>query len=246
MESDALHALSLNSAYRYAIYFSPALDSPWWRTGSQWLGRDAFSGALLAQPVLSGLSIGEQRALTAAPRRYGWHATLKAPFALAQGVDLVELRFALRQLSRHFTPFSLPPLHAILLDDFLALMPTEKSAELELIARACVSQLHPLAAPLSSADLARRRAAKLSDAEDAMLVEWGYPYVMDQFRFHMSLTGSLIDVDASKIDILRTGAQERFAALPCCAFTSIALFAEPTPGADFVLLEQIPLTASNE
>jgi putative phosphonate metabolism protein len=246
MTSDVLQALSLNSAYRYAIYFAPALHDPWWHAGSQWLGRDAFSGALCSQPLLSGLSVGEQQALTAAPRRYGWHATLKAPFVLAEGVQLADLRLALRALSWHFTPFTLPPLRVVLLDDFLALVPTEQCTELDFIARACVSQLHALAAPLSSADLARRRAAKLSDVEDAMLVAWGYPYVMDQFRFHMSLTGSLVDVPPPTIDVVHHAAQHWFATLPRCAFTSIALFAEPAPGADFLLLEHIRLATKRE
>lgn len=241
--NESLPALAISSAYRYAIYFAPWLDDPWWRAGSQWLGRDAFTGARYEQPPLSGLSVAAQHDLTAAPRRYGWHATLKAPFALMEGADLARLRFALRELCRTSAPFSLPPLNVTLLDDFLALVPAESSADLDHIARACVSQLHSLAAPLSPVDLARRRAANLSATEDEMLVTWGYPYVMDHFRFHMSLSGSLAGVSATTINMLVNAASEWFAALPPCEFSSLALFAEPTPGADFVLLEQVPLGA---
>ena len=244
--NEPLPALALSSAYRYAIYFAPGLDDPLWRAGSQWLGRDAFTGARHEQPPLTGLSVAAQHDLTAAPRRYGWHATLKAPFALMEGADLDRLRYALRELCRSAMPFSLPPLHVTLLDDFLALVPTECSADLDHIARACVSQLHSLAAPLSPVDLARRRAANLSATEDEMLVTWGYPYVMDHFRFHVSLSGSLAGVSAATIDMLFTAASEWFGALPACEFASLALFAEPTPGADFVLLEHVPFGARCE
>ena len=241
--NEPLPALALSSAYRYAVYFAPELDDPLWLAGSQWLGRDAFSGERCEQPPLPGISIGAQQHLTAAPRRYGWHATLKAPFALAATADLQRLRFALRELCRSASRFVLPRLSVTLLDDFLALVPTETSSDLDRIVRACVSQLHPLAATLSPSDLARRRAANLSATEDEMLVTWGYPYVMDHFRFHMSLSGSLDGVSATTIDMLVNAASEWFAALSSCEFSSLALFAEPTPGADFVLLEHVPLGA---
>ncbi len=243
MMSETLPKLALDSAYRYAIYFAPATDDRWWRAGSEWLGRDAFTGTYCRQPLLIGLRADEQQRLTAAPRRYGWHATLKAPFALAETVNLRQLRLALHELCGTFSAFTLPPLNVSLLDDFLALVLNEKSFELDRIAHACVSQLHPFAAPLSEGDLARRRVANLSAAEDAQLLAWGYPYVMDLFRFHISLTGSISDIPDSAMEILRNAAHDWFAELPHCRFESIALFAEPTPGSDFVLLEQIQLGA---
>jgi putative phosphonate metabolism protein len=241
MTNDALPTIALNHAHRFAIYFAPAIDDPWWRLGSEWLGRDAFTGALCQQPSLAGLLTSEQARLTAAPRRYGWHATLKAPFALAETADIEQLRLSLRALCRAFTPFSLPELHVAQLDDFLALVPADDSAELDRVARACVSELRSLAAPLSPSDLARRRAANLSATEDALLLKWGYPYVMEHFRFHMSLTGSLSDASIATVEILRSAATAWFAELPPCRFASISLFAEPTPGSDFMLFEQVPL-----
>jgi putative phosphonate metabolism protein len=246
MTTDILSKLALSHAHRFALYFAPAIDDPWWQSGSEWLGRDAFTGASCRQPPLAGLLASEQERLTAAPRRYGWHATLKAPFALVKTADIVQLRSSLRELCRSFTPFSLPELRVTRLDDFLALVPADESAELDRIARSCVSKLHRYAAPLSPRDLARRRAADLSAAEDALLLKWGYPYVMEHFRFHMSLTGSLSDVSVSGVEVLRSAATTWFGKLPPCRFASISLFAEPTPGSDFVLLEQIPLGLQRE
>ena len=230
-------------AYRYAIYFAPLPDTLWWQAGSAWLGRCAASQALLPQPVIAGVSDAELLALTAAPRRYGWHATLKAPFTLKNGVNVQTLREALQSLAQEMVAFDLPPLQASCLDDFLALVPQGNCNALHAVAHACVTELHPLAAPLSPAELQRRRKANLSSGQDALLVRWGYPYVMEYFRFHCSLTGSLQGVKAQQVQALQDAAQAWFGALPRCRFDSLALFAEPTAGADMVLVEHVRLRA---
>ena len=66
---------------RYAIYFAPPPGSLFHTLGSRWLGRDAFTGEQLEQPAEPGLS-----AVTGDPRRYGFHATMKPPFALRDPV----------------------------------------------------------------------------------------------------------------------------------------------------------------
>ena len=228
-------------AYRYAIYFAPLPDTPWWQAGSAWLGRCAASQSLLPPPVIAGMSGAELSALTAAPRRYGWHATLKAPFALRNGATLQTLREALQRLAQELVGFDMPPLQATCLDDFLALVPQVNCDALHTVARACVTELHPLAAPLSPAEIQRRRKAHLSPQQDALLLRWGYPYVMEHFRFHCSLTGSLQSVKAQQVRALQDAAQAWFGTLPRCRFDSLALFAEPTPGADMVLVEHVGL-----
>jgi hypothetical protein len=130
------------------------------------------------------------------------------------------------------------------IDDFLALVPTPShpaNAHVNETAAACVTALQPLAAPLSEADLTRRRTANLTPRQDELLQRWGYPFVMDEFRFHMSLTGSLAQVDAKTQALVFEAAQEFFSDLPTLRFNSLALFAEPTPGADFVLLDHLEM-----
>ncbi|MDB5940270.1 MAG: putative phosphonate metabolism protein [Polaromonas sp.] len=228
-------------AYRYAIYFAPLPGTPWWQAGSAWLGRCAATQVMLPQPVIAGVSGAELLALTAAPRRYGWHATLKAPFALKNGANVQSLRDALQSLAQEMAGFDMPPLQVVCLDDFLALVPQGDCNALQAVAQACVTKLHPLAAPLSPAELQRRRKADLSPGQVALLVRWGYPYVMEHFRFHCSLTGSLQGVKAQQVHALQDAAQAWFGSLPRCRFDSLALFAEPTPGADMVLMEHMRL-----
>lgn len=230
-------------AYRYAVYYAPRPDSAWWQAGSHWLGRCAAQRTPLPQPDIPGVPPATLQRLTAAPRRYGWHATLKAPFALAPGVTPVQLQDAMQTLTRQVQPFSMPALQLTQLDDFLALVPAGDSRAIDAVAAACVTQLHALAAPLPPAELQRRRAAGLTPHEDALLLRWGYPHVLDRFRFHLSLTGSLQNENATEVQALQRAAEQHFGNLPPCRFDTLALFAEPTPGADFLLLQHVELGA---
>ena len=229
---------------RFAIYYAPRPDSRHWLAGSQWLGRCAVRQEALPQAPMAGLEPALLQQLTAAPRRYGWHATLKAPFQLAPGVSLAALQQQLRALAADLQPFDMPALQVVLLDDFLALVPdplAPQNAAIQALAQRCVMDLQPLAAPLGSAELARRRQAALTPQQDALMLRWGYPHVFDYFRFHLSLTGPLGALSAADRQALQAAAQAHFAALPAGRFDSLALFHEASPGADFVLLEHVGL-----
>jgi putative phosphonate metabolism protein len=229
----------LAQAHRFAVYFAPPPGSAWWEAGSRWLGRDAASNAPLTPPGFDGLAPERHQQLTAEPARYGWHATLKAPFVLGEGVSLDDLREALRALAASFTAFDMPALRVRQLSGFLALCPEGNKDAINAVASACVTQLDKLAAPLSSDELERRRRkANLSTQEDALLVRWGYPYVLERYRFHLSLTGNLQGVDDETAQQLERAAQTWFGALPPCRFDGLSLFAEPTKGASFVFVER--------
>ncbi|WP_198083825.1 DUF1045 domain-containing protein [Variovorax sp. E3] len=232
-------------AHRYAAYYAPRIGDAWWEAGSRWLGRDAAEGGgAVAQPVFDGLPVDAQLRLTQAPRRYGWHATLAAPFTLRPQIGEGTLRDGLHALCRAWEPFEMPALEVARLDDFLALVPARPSVTLHAVASACVTGLHAFAEPLSPAELQRRRAGGLTPEEDALLLRWGYPYVLARFRFHISLTGSLRDADADVVAALRAAAQAHFAPLlaaPPPRFDALSLFAEPAPGSDFHCLEQMEL-----
>ena len=85
----------------------------------------------------------------------------------------------------------MPALQITSLGSFLAFVPGQASTELPQLASSLVSELDPLRAPLSDAELTRRRAAGLTPAQEMLLKKWGYPFVMDEFRFHLTLSGRL-------------------------------------------------------
>lgn len=174
---------------RYAIYFVPPVDDRLWSVGNLWLGRDPESGAVFAQTP-------EDAAATGEPRRYGFHATLKPPFALAPECDPAGLEAALADFAEAQTPFEVPGLEVSRLGRFIALVPHGVASELHTLADACVRSFEPFRGPLTDADIARRRPAELSPRQVEYLLRWGYPYVFEEYRFHMTLTGPLDPVAA--------------------------------------------------
>src|SRR5690606_21547575 len=70
---------------RYAVYFAPAEDSALNRLASRWLGRCAYTGTRYPPTGIGEITPAAQEEITAEPRRYGFHATLKPPFRLPQG-----------------------------------------------------------------------------------------------------------------------------------------------------------------
>ena len=228
-------------AYRYAVYFAPNVEQQWWAQASEWLGRCAVTHQRSPQPLVSGLSAQRVAELTEHPRRYGFHATMKAPFVLASQYQPSDLVDRVNAICQHVKPFVMPRLQVALLDTFLALIPEREVTQITQLEEQCVTGLNDYAEPLSQEELSRRRNADLSPHEDALLLRWGYPFVLDRFRFHCSLTGSLAKASPEEIAALTHVANQHFSQLPNCVFDSLAIFAEPTKGADFVLLQQCPL-----
>ncbi|MCB1511857.1 MAG: DUF1045 domain-containing protein [Hyphomicrobiaceae bacterium] len=176
---------------RYAIYFVPAQETPLARFGATWLGYDSSRRLDVLHPPVDGLAPDAVRAATAEPRRYGFHATLKPPFTLAEGRDEKALVEAARDFAQEQTSVVLPAAEVSAIGRFLALVPSEPASPLNDLAGACVEAFERFRAPLSEADYARRLSKPLTDRQREHLEAWGYPYVFDQFRFHMTLTGPL-------------------------------------------------------
>jgi putative phosphonate metabolism protein len=223
---------------RFAVYYAPSRESAWWQAGSEWLARDAENGERCVPPQPEGLTrpLAE---LTEAPRRYGWHGTLVAPFRLAERVMQQDLLEAARQWARAQRAFSLP-VEAATLGDFVALRPANQQSEANIgaVAASALQTLDAFRARPTAADLARRLAGPLSERQRALLTEWGYPYVFDEFRFHMTLSSSL--ADAHERAVLVDWWQARTSALGPLAIDHAALFVEPAPGEPFVLWQRVP------
>ncbi len=231
------------SQARFAIYHAPAPDSLWWQAGSQWLGRCAATGRALPQPVPDGMAPELFHQLTEAPRRYGWHATLQAPFRLAPGVTLAQLADRVAELGQTLADFALTPWEVRRLDDFLALVPAQTDVGLTRLAAACVTRLHDLAEPLPASEVVRRRGRGLDARQEQLLAQWGYPHVLERFRFHCTLTGALRDVPADVVAQLTAAAVQHFAGLPAQQAGALSLFVEPAPGEAFRWLGRYPLLA---
>jgi putative phosphonate metabolism protein len=175
---------------RYAIYFTLPSATPLGRFGAQALGYDCASGADVPQLAITGIMPDALASLTAEPRRYGFHATLVAPFRLGAGSE-AELLAAAATFARTQPPVRLGALAVTRIGAFVALCPTHKQPLLAELEAACVHGFHPFRAPMTAAERERRLKAPLTPHQIALMDRWGYPYVLDQYRFHMTLTGPL-------------------------------------------------------
>ena len=225
---------------RYAVYWAPQAESDLARLGEAWLGLVEGSEAAVQLPPIPGFDASRIHALTAEPRRYGLHATLKPPFALADGTDLASLRQALNDFAATQASVTLAALRITLLARFIALTPSAASPALDALAADCVTHFDRFRAPAAPAELARRRATGLSPVEDAHLLRWGYPYVLDRFRFHVTLTGPLDPAEAQRLMPPLSRMFQPVTRAPVVV-ADIALFHEPARCAQFRLLERFPL-----
>lgn len=201
---------------RYAIYFTPAPDSALAEFGASWLGWDSATGSAAAHPE-SPLDVAT---ITATPRKYGFHGTIKPPFRLAHGQDADALSQAVKDLASALPPCRLEGLVLARLGRFVALVPSEQSAGLARLAASVVRDLDQFRAPPTDAELAKRRAAGLTAGQEANLITWGYPYVMEQFRFHLTLTGKL---DGDALEQVENDLKPRIAELPLAPYDIDAL-----------------------
>ena len=224
---------------RAAIYYTPAAGDPLARAAADWLGRSAFDGEATRAPDEA------LDAWTASPRRYGFHATMRAPFRLAEGTDLLDVDARLASLCAALAPVRIARLELARLGRFLALVPGETPAGLAALERDVVEAFDPLRAPLTAEEVARRKPERLSKPQRRNIERWGYPYVLGEFRLHMTVTGSL---EGDALACAETRARSHFAPFlgAPLAIDRLAVFVEPEPGAPFRVHSLHPFGTTEE
>jgi putative phosphonate metabolism protein len=225
---------------RYAIYHAPAQASDLHRFGTAILGYDAASGDDAPFPADVIRAEPDWQDLTSDPRKYGFHATLKAPFSLAPGRTEAELLAACAAFAA--TPRAIPVIRPVVgsISGFIAVIPADPPEELIRLAADCVSEFDMFRAPLTEADRARRNPSRLTSAQRAYLDRWGYPYVMEEFRFHMTLTGRL---DANRLETVLAMLRSSFSTLglETLAIDRLALFRQDSADSRFRIARQYVL-----
>ena len=226
-------ARNFSMSARYAIYLTPPADHPLWQAGCTWLGRDPSSDLAPSPP-----------SRRAAPWRYGFHATLKAPMRLAEGSSMQGLHAALCVLSRQFASFDMPALEVGAIGEFIALQPVaelDPSHPLHQLADTCVRELDSFRDPPTAADLQRLRDQHPLDEHQAeLLVRWGYPHVLDRWTFHCTLSDPVVDEGERQVwlDLARTFFAPALERPWRC--DALSLYVEPSAGAPMQLLRRYP------
>jgi putative phosphonate metabolism protein len=230
---------------RYAIYYAPPAGTALDGFGANLLGYDAWTGADLTFPEKVTRFVPDWIDVTTDPRKYGFHATLKAPFALATGRSENELLAACATFAT--TPRAIPVINPVVdaISGFTAVVPAQTPGDLYQLATDCVTDFDGFRAPLTEDDRARRNPTALTPRQRNYLDRWGYPYVLEEFRFHMTLTG-------------RLGSEQRALILPmlrsCFAETGIdrlavdriTLFRQDTAASRFRILAHWPLREQDQ
>lgn len=225
---------------RFAIYFAPGAEDPLWELGTSWLGRDARSGFDSTQPEAPGVSKERFAELTAAPRNYGFHATLKAPFFLKKGCAFSTLEERCEKFAGELERVRATDLQVGELGGFLVLVTGNRAAAVHQLAAACVESFDDLRAPLDPEEVKRRRM-DLSETQAALLERWGYPYVMEEFRFHITLSQPL---ETEEREGLAEFARAHFGPRlgEDLVIDAISLFAQPDLRSPFREIARFPLT----
>ena len=232
---------------RHAIYALPGIGTGD-ATGillreraEAWLGRSVVGGSPTPAPdAPASWTRAEVEAITVDARRYGFHGTLKAPFRLADGRDVAELDAAVAVIAGARDPVVLPGLRVASLGGFLALVPTGPVPALDALAADVVTGLDAFRAPPTEAETARRDPAALSPRQRELLATWGYPYVLDRFRFHLTLTDRIPAADLPRVEAALTAWFADGTHRPV-AVDALALVLEDAPGAPFRLHSVHPL-----
>lgn len=209
--------------FRYGLYFKPK------------------AGSALAEFEGKWFTANRPDEIIGIPKRYGLHATLKAPFKLDEQKTFDGMFAAIKQLSVDFSPIYVGALAQRKIGSFLALVPKSNCPDLDQLAFDCVRMIDPYRAPIEARELERRRTVSLSSEEEKMLRNWGYPYVKDSFRFHITLTGNLDEKQVKYIqpelgDLLKPVLSEPL------MIEDICLVGDPGEGKPFRLLERFSLT----
>jgi putative phosphonate metabolism protein len=228
---------------RYAIYYAPAHSSSWWTFGAGWLGRDESLDGAPPEFVAPMLPAPERHRITTQARRYGFHATLKAPFRLRAGVTPAELLARTRSLAQRLRPVPLSPLQVRRLGPYVVLLTADHHAAVSDLASACVIELDDLRQPLTPDELARRQPATLDARELELLHRYGYPHVLERFRFHLTLTDPVNEAQAAQVTEAVSSQVDRLNAQTPLTLDRLCIFEEPAPGQAFRRLHDLVLGA---
>ncbi|WP_166417078.1 DUF1045 domain-containing protein [Cochlodiniinecator piscidefendens] len=227
---------------RFAVYYAPE-PGAFADFAAAWLGWNATLGRSVDMPVLPKLPIAWEQIIST-PSKYGFHGTIKPPFYLAEGCTLGQLETDLALLADRLSSVELPRLALQRPGGFLALVPKGDTAALSQLAADVVQSLDHYRRPASPEELLRRRAAGLTQTQDENLVRWGYPYVFQDFQFHLTLSNRLSNDIAEAICKILEPALLPLLPRPF-AMRDLCLFGEDKMTGRFHLLHRYLLTGAN-
>ena len=230
---------------RFGIYYVPRESSEFAKFGAHWLGWDIHRADKAALTPFGGLSPGDRLALVENPAKYGFHATLKAPFRLAAGTTEKDLLSRTSHLAESRMAAGSFAFKLTRLGRFFALSPSDTQPNINALAAACVKELDMLRSPLTEQERRRRRPERLTKRQSELFDRWGYPFVLDEYRFHLTLTGPL---DAAAAACIEPALTRKIASLKSSKITvdALTVVRQDSTEMPFRVIESFPLRSNEE
>jgi len=183
---------------RFAVYYVPEANSQLGTLGNHWLGWSLADGEFVDR-LTDPLVPKDITTITKRAQKYGFHGTLKPPMRLKTEFGQTEFLSALRQLAANQRPFTIPEMRVKLIGNFLALTPSAPCPLLDQLATNLVVGLDDLRQPPDDLEIAKRASVGLTERQYRLLNKWGYPYVLEEFRFHLTLSDVLVQDRATAV-----------------------------------------------
>ena len=196
---------------RYAIYYAPPKESSLEEFGRYWFGWDPLNAKLINNKQrinylnrfgIKNLKNIDKNVLIA--KKYGFHGTLIPPFKLNKNYSTNTLFKKTEDIAKKFKKFKFYKFKLKRINNFYAFVQNKKNSNINKISNRLVKELFKFRSPLTKKEIDKRNPSKLSKLQLNILHKWGYPYLMSEFKFHMTLasevTGNKLYSELKKIE----------------------------------------------
>ncbi len=196
---------------RYAIYYAPPKESNLEEFGRYWFGWDPLNAKLINNKqrinYLNGFGIKNLKNIdknVLIAKKYGFHGTLIPPFRLNKNYSTNLLFKKTEDIAKKFKKFKFYKFKLKKINNFYAFVQNKKNNNINKLSNRLVRELFKFRSPLTKKEIDRRNPSKLSKLQLNILYKWGYPYLMSEFSFHMTLasevTGNKLYFELKKIE----------------------------------------------
>ena len=196
---------------RYAIYYAPPKESSLEEFGRYWFGWDPLNAKLINNKhrinylnrfgIKNLINIDKNVLI---PKKYGFHGTLIPPFKLNKNYSTNTLFKKTEDIAKKFKKFKFYKFKLKKINNFYAFVQNKKNNNINKLSNRLVRELFKFRSPLTKKEIDRRNPSKLSKLQLNILYKWGYPYIMSEFNFHMTLasevTGNKLYFELKKIE----------------------------------------------
>ena len=196
---------------RYAIYYAPPKESSLEEFGRYWFGWDPLNAKLINNKQrinylnrfgIKNLKNIDKNVLIA--KKYGFHGTLIPPFKLNKNYSTNKLFKKTDEIAKKFKKFKFYKFKLKKINNFYAFVQNKKNSNINKISNRLVKELFKFRSPLTKKEIDKRNPSKLSKLQLNILHKWGYPYLMSEFKFHMTIasevTGNKLYFELKKIE----------------------------------------------